>query len=138
MPEQILHRADVIARLQQMRRKRMPQRVRRHLLRQTRPPRRRFHRPLQIILLQMMPPQNRFGEHRRPACRFGRPARIRANGHSFPFLRQMFLERLTQRLRQNGDPILAAFASADDDLAPCKINVFDAQPQQFEPPQAAV
>ena len=58
VPQQILHRPDVIPVLQQMRRKRMPQRMATRRLRNPRQPRRHLHRPLQTRLLHMMPPQN--------------------------------------------------------------------------------
>jgi len=47
MPQQFLHRADVIARFQQMRRKRMPQGMRRGRFGKPRGLHRFFHRPLQ-------------------------------------------------------------------------------------------
>jgi hypothetical protein len=56
MPEQLLDGSDVIASLEQVRRKRVPQRVTRRRAGDPRRPRGLFNRPLQDGFVQVMPP----------------------------------------------------------------------------------
>lgn len=50
---------------------------------------------------------------------------------------EVFLEWRDERIGEDGDAVLFAFAIADDDRAISKINVFDAQAHTFHQAQAA-
>src|ERR1035438_8077350 len=59
MAEQILHGAEIVTVFQKMRGEGMPQRVARRIFVELDPQNRRLHRPLQIVLLQMMSPDRK-------------------------------------------------------------------------------
>ena len=50
---------------------------------------------------------------------------------------KMFLQGGNHRLRQQGDPVLCAFAIANQDLPLCKVDVLNTQPNNFADSQAA-
>jgi hypothetical protein len=51
-----------------------------------------------------------------------------------PDCRELFLQRLKQRVGQHGDPVLVALARAHDNLAVVRIHILHPQPQTFHFP----
>ncbi len=70
MAEQFLNRADVVARLRQMRGEAVAQDVRRHRLRDARAMRRARDRALDDLLVEMVPPAHPIERIRRAASRW--------------------------------------------------------------------
>ena len=158
MAEQLLHGADVVARLQQVRGKGVAQRVRRGGLLDAGLAQCELEGTLEVALQQVVaPPQagaridggHRLRKDPLPGPGVG-SARVLARqriGHvharqafgavGLPHLlrvRQLIMQGLLQRSRQHHDTVFAALAFAHDDGAAVEIDVLDTQAQTFQQP----
>ena len=157
--QQFLNRANVVPGLQQMGGKRMTQHMRAHRLGDGRQPGRLAHRALHRFGVNMMAPLELLprdrvgaridGAHRRRKDKLPRPTpvcfrifdrqRMRQMDAAKSCLKvffmqrlrllQLTLQRLHQVFRQYGNSIFIAFAFANQNLAPRKFNILDAQTQ---------
>ena len=159
MPQQFLDRPDVVARLQQMGGKAVPQCVASGRLGQARSPYRLPHRPLQALLVQVVSAllaaagvnrTARRREHILPAPFLGGVRILSIQGirqiHLAKALLQIMLvehldllqmrpQKLGHRLRQHRHPVFLPLAVAHRDLAHPKIHVLHPQPHAFQQPQ---
>jgi len=153
--EQFLNRANVLAALEQVRRKRMPQRMCTDRLEDSRDMSRSLYRALDAILVQVMPPtlatarisgNVRGGKDPEPSPTFACPriftsecarqfdtgtpgSTIRAPQRAR--IRELLVQRRCQRRGQHGHPVLLALALANNNQAAIEIEIFDAQAQAF-------
>jgi len=153
VPEQILHRPNIIAIFQKMSGERVSQRVACRRLGKPRQPHRLLHHPLHTRVIQMMPLA--LAIRRINGNRCSRPDPLPAPFllcvrilprqrprqrhrtqpiHQIPFMQQphpfqMPLEFKLQLVRQHRHPVLFALAIPNHNLVPLKIHVLDSQPQ---------
>ena len=164
MAEQLLHRSNVVARLQQMGGKRVAQHMRAHRLGDLRSPRSLPNRPLHRLGVHMVAPLHRLARtrigarihrpHRRRKHVLPRPAavgvrvlhrqcmgqihppqpRLQVFFMQRPCTLQLSLQICDQVFRQHRHPILVALALANQYLAPRKLHILHPQAQRLQQP----
>ena len=151
VPEQLLDRADVMTRFEQMRRERVPQRMRRGGLRNAGAPQGLAHRPLERLVADVVPPLDAASWVERAAIGGKNilPAPIARSVRVFSFerrrqpdsaesgtkitrmkflgLAQLHAEGVYQALGKYRDPVLRALSVANEDCAAREVDVLDSQ-----------